>query len=70
MIIKDRVITKGDPAETDQKAVHPETMLTDEAKIEGIVKKYDAESNFRALGGLTSFLVIILCVALSLFHHD
>ncbi|HSO19104.1 MAG TPA: TRAP transporter permease [Desulfosarcina sp.] len=38
------------------------------ADVEGIVKKYDAESNFRNLKGVTAKVTVVLCVALSLFH--
>ncbi|PIE65126.1 MAG: transporter [Desulfobacterales bacterium] len=36
--------------------------------VDAIVKKYDAESNFRDLRGITSTIVMVACVALSLFH--
>ena len=36
--------------------------------VDAIVKKYDAESNFRNLKGLTARITVVLCVALSLFH--
>jgi len=39
-----------------------------EARIETIVKKYDAESNFRNLGGITAKITGVLCILLSLFH--
>ena len=38
------------------------------SQIENIVKKYDAESNFRNLGGITAKITGFLCIALSLFH--
>ncbi len=38
------------------------------SKIEEIVKKYDAESNFRNLGGITARITGVLCIALSCFH--
>ncbi len=38
------------------------------SQIETIVKKYDAESNFRNLGGITAKITGSLCIALSLFH--
>ncbi|HCY84694.1 MAG TPA: transporter [Desulfobacteraceae bacterium] len=40
----------------------------DDAQIESIVKKYDAESNFRNLGGITAKIAGLLCIILSLFH--
>ncbi|WP_022665014.1 TRAP transporter permease [Desulfospira joergensenii] len=40
----------------------------DESQIEAIVKKYDAESNFRNLGGITAKITALLCIVLSLFH--
>ncbi|MCG8615165.1 MAG: TRAP transporter large permease subunit, partial [Desulfobacterales bacterium] len=40
----------------------------DEAQIESIVKKYDAESNFRDIGGITAKIAGILCIILSIFH--
>ncbi|MGD9124239.1 MAG: TRAP transporter permease [Desulfarculaceae bacterium] len=46
----------------------PEAEFVDEAQVDEIVKKYDAESNFRSLGGFTAFAVMISCVCLSLFH--
>ncbi len=39
-----------------------------ETEVEEIVKKYDAESNFRELRGVTASIVLILCVCLSVFH--
>ncbi len=39
-----------------------------DTEIDAIVKKYDAESNFRNLSGFTSKAVVVLCVTLSLFH--
>ena len=42
--------------------------LMENSRIETIVKKYDAESNFRNLGGLTAKIVGFLCIVLSLFH--
>jgi len=38
------------------------------SELESIVKKYDAESNFRNLGGITAKITGLLCVVLSLFH--
>ncbi len=40
----------------------------DESQIESIVKKYDAESNFRNLTGITAKIAGVLCIVLSLFH--
>ena len=40
----------------------------DEKMVDAIVKKYDAESNFRDLGGITAKITGILCIVLSLFH--
>jgi len=40
----------------------------DASQVEAIVKKYDAESNFRNLGGITSKITGFLCILLSLFH--
>jgi TRAP transporter 4TM/12TM fusion protein len=48
-------------------AVDPEEIM-DSAEIEAIVKKYDAESNFRNLGGITAKITGVLCILLSLFH--
>ncbi len=42
--------------------------LPDASQIETIVKKYDAESNFRNLTGITAKITGILCIVLSLFH--
>ena len=39
-----------------------------EKEQEALIRKYDAESNFRNLKGRTAFLVGLLCVILSLFH--
>jgi TRAP transporter 4TM/12TM fusion protein len=39
-----------------------------EEDVDAIVKKYDAESNFRNLKGITSKATVVLCVMLSLFH--
>ncbi len=36
--------------------------------VDAIVKKYDAESNFRNLKGITAKVTVVLCVMLSLFH--
>ncbi|MCG8568433.1 MAG: TRAP transporter large permease subunit, partial [Desulfobacterales bacterium] len=40
----------------------------DASTVDAIVKKYDAESNFRDLGGITAKITGILCIVLSLFH--
>ncbi|WDP93123.1 MAG: TRAP transporter permease [Desulfobacter sp.] len=40
----------------------------DNDQIESIVKKYDAESNFRNIGGITAKITGVLCIVLSLFH--
>ena len=40
----------------------------DHDQIESIVKKYDAESNFRDIGGITAKITGVLCIVLSLFH--
>ena len=40
----------------------------DNDQIESIVKKYDAESNFRNIGGITAKITGVLCIILSLFH--
>jgi len=37
-------------------------------EVEVIVRKFDAESNFRNLKGFTAGLTVVLCVTLSLFH--
>ena len=42
--------------------------MMDASQIETIVKKYDAESNFRNLGGITAKITGLLCITLSLFH--
>ena len=36
--------------------------------VNAIVKKYDAESNFRNLKGITAKITLVACVLLSLFH--
>ncbi len=40
----------------------------DASTVDAIVKKYDAESNFRDLGGITAKITGLLCIILSLFH--
>jgi len=42
--------------------------VVDTSQVDAIVKKYDAESNFRNLSGITAKIAGLLCVALSLFH--
>ena len=44
-----------------------ERILTEKEK-DALIRKYDAESNFRGLKGRTALLVGLLCVVLSLFH--
>ncbi len=39
-----------------------------ESEIEAIIKKYDAESNFRDLIGVTATIAKVACICLSLFH--
>lgn len=48
---------------------HParETALSQE-EMEALVRKYDNETNFRRLGGITGQVVSLACIALSLFH--
>ena len=58
---KDRV-TGFAPESSDEEEVLYAT------QIETIVKKYDAESNFRDLSGITSKITGFLCIVLSLFH--
>lgn len=59
------------------KEKHPESDLMpdsqmapeiSESEIEAIIKKYDAESNFRDLGGITAAIAKVACICLSLFH--
>ncbi|SLM31492.1 Transporter [Desulfamplus magnetovallimortis] len=40
----------------------------DDSQIDTIIKKFDAESNFRNLGGITAKITGFLCIVLSLFH--
>lgn len=40
----------------------------DASQVEAIVKKFDAESNFRNLTGFTAKITGVLCILLSLFH--
>ena len=42
--------------------------VVDSSQVEAIVKKYDAESNFRNLSGITAKIAGAVCIALSLFH--
>jgi len=42
--------------------------VVSDAEVEAIIKKYDAESNFRALGGITALIARVACICLSLFH--
>ena len=61
-------------ADEKQKGIIPENhsiskkKTLDASQVEAIVKKYDAESNFRNLGGITSKITGVLCILLSLFH--
>ena len=60
-----------EPAATDSST--PPTAETDDKEfskqdVDAIVKKYDAESNFRNLKGFTAKITVVLCVMLSLFH--
>ncbi len=48
-------------------ALENEKILSEE-EIDAIVKKYDAESNFRDLRGITATFTGIACIILSLFH--
>ena len=52
---------KSPTADTDEKEFS-------EQDVDAIVKKYDAESNFRNLKGVTAKITVVLCVMLSLFH--
>lgn len=45
-----------------------EERILSEKEQEALIRKYDAESNFRGLVGRTALLVGLLCVILSLFH--
>ena len=61
----------ADPTESDGPKSH--TVDTSEKEfanqdVDAIVKKYDAESNFRNLKGFTAKITAVLCVLLSLFH--
>ena len=66
--------TKRDPQGAASKNHVPATddateeISANEAQIESIVKKYDAESNFRNVSGLTAKITGTLCIVLSLFH--
>lgn len=50
------------------KTLSAEEEIINDDQIEAIVKKYDAESNFRNLGGITGKITGVLCIILSLFH--
>jgi len=39
-----------------------------QAELDGLIKKFDNESNFRDLKGVLKWLVTITCVVLSVFH--
>ena len=56
-----QVEPKPPSAETGEKEFRKED-------VDAIVKKYDAESNFRNLKGITAKITVVLCVILSLFH--
>ncbi|KJS44710.1 TRAP transporter permease [Roseovarius sp. BRH_c41] len=45
----------------------PDTGLS-KAEMEALVRKYDNETNFRNLGGITGQVVALACIVLSLFH--
>ena len=53
---------------SDRPPTEEEERQMDAADVEAIVKKYDAESNFRNLGGITAKITGVLCILLSLFH--
>mgnify|MGYP000604470899 CR=1 FL=1 len=55
------VLSQTESATSDDRTISTE-------EIDAIVKKYDAESNFRNLSGITAKVAGILCVVLSLFH--
>lgn len=38
------------------------------AEMEALVRKYDNETNFRSLGGVTGLVVTLACITLSVFH--
>ena len=45
----------------------PESTLS-EAEMDALVRKYDNETNFRRLTGVTGWIVTLACVILSVFH--
>ncbi|MGX0977851.1 TRAP transporter 4TM/12TM fusion protein [Roseovarius sp. MBR-51] len=45
----------------------PDTGLS-KAEMEALVRKYDNETNFRNLGGITGQVAALACIVLSLFH--
>ncbi|HSO18200.1 MAG TPA: TRAP transporter permease, partial [Desulfosarcina sp.] len=61
MTANDHSPTAGMPTAAGSQSV-------DEAEIEAIIKKYDAESNFRRLEGVTALVAKVACICLSLFH--
>lgn len=58
----------GEVRETGPGESRTDEPAMDADRIESIVKKYDAESNFRNLGGITAKITGVLCIVLSLFH--
>ena len=57
--------TQDEPKRTSEETGEKEFSEED---VDAIVKKYDAESNFRNLKGITAKITVVLCVMLSLFH--
>jgi len=55
-------------SEPGQSTIAPLDTPMDKNQVESIVKKYDAESNFRNLSGITAKTTGALCIILSLFH--
>jgi len=53
---------------TDGPPLVEEERQMDASEVEAIVKKYDVESNFRSLSGITAKITGVLCILLSLFH--
>ncbi len=53
---------------TDEAPLMDADPQIDAAQVEAIVKKFDAESNFRNLTGITAKITGVLCILLSLFH--
>ncbi|MFN7004376.1 MAG: TRAP transporter permease, partial [Roseinatronobacter sp.] len=45
----------------------PQSALSD-AEMDALVRKYDNETNFRRLTGVTGWIVTLACVVLSVFH--